>query len=151
MARLKTLRERVQEIIRRYKHVNKKKFLYNRKPELKRRYRCIRVWYLIHDVDRGYSIMKMEYKRRLFLSVSEWTRLHAVQVEGYDSLYFIFTQKVLPAINNKGGNRWSFTSLLAWAGLSDSRPATDSKASRRGNKTVKKGSANARRRNRRRH
>lgn len=150
MARVRTLRDRVQEIVRRYKFVNAQKFCFNKKSELQKRFKRITCWYLIHDVDRGYSVMKMDFKRVMPMSVDTWARLHRQPVEGYDSLYSIFTQAVLPAINNKGGNKWSFTSLLAWAS-SDRRSTKNPSASRRGNKTANKRNANARRGNRSRH
>jgi len=146
-----TLRERVAELRRKYKHVNPFKFFYNKAGELKARYKRIRVWYLIHDKDIGYSVMRMDYKRLMTMNVSKWTELHRTKVGEYNSLYSIFTQAVLPAINNKGGNQWRFKSLIGWAGLSDSRSAKDSAASRRRHKTSKKGNANARRVNRGRH
>lgn len=148
MARVLTLRERVKEIIRRYKHVNGQKFCYNSDAELKRRYKRITVWYLIHDKERGYSVMKLQFKRIMPMNVDTWARLHREAIGEYKSLYSILTQAILPAINNKGGNAWKFISLLAWAGASDNRPAKNTAASRGRNKTTKKRSPNARRRDR---
>lgn len=149
MARSRSLRSRIAEIVRRYKHVNKKKFFYNKPVELRRTYRRISVWYLIQDPERGYSIMNMEYKRLLAMHVGTWAKLHQEGIGSYASLYSVFTQSVLPAINNKGGNKWRFVSMLGWAGVRADRSAKSSTASRGRNKAAKKRNANARRRRRR--
>lgn len=135
MARVKTLRERVESIIRKYKHVNPEKYLYNNKTELKRTYKRIKVWFLIHDEQRGYSIMNMEFKRVLPMNVAQWSDMYKKGYGSYNSLYNIFTQAVLPAINNKGGNQWRFISLLCWTGVNDLRRAKNPAASRRRHKT----------------
>lgn len=145
MARVQTLRKRVQEIIRRYKHVNAQKFCYNKKSELNRKFKRIRVWYLIHDKARGYSVLKMEYKRIMPMNVETWARLHRKPVGNYQPLYNIFTQAILPAINNKGGNSWAFISLLAWAGVHAIRSSADTAASRGRHKKAEKGNADERR------
>jgi hypothetical protein len=149
MARAKTIRERAEEITRKYKKVNAHKFLFNKKGDLKARYKRIKAWFLIHDEQRGYSIMAMEFKRKALMSVEEWTALFKTGSGPYQSLYSIFTQAVLPAINNKGGNKWTFTSLLAWAGLRDLRQSKNPDASRTRNKPAKKRNANAHHSNRR--
>lgn len=151
MARVTTLRDRLKEIMRHYKKIDPHKFLYNRKPELAKKYKRIRVWFLINDKERGYSVMRMEFKRKEHMRVSEWVKAFRARYKGRESLYNIITQAVLPAINNKGGNAWSFVSLLAWTGLPDIDAIQQTKntaASGRRNKTFKKRNANAGSRNR---
>ncbi len=146
--RPRTIRQRAEEITRKYKKVNAQKFLFNTKKDLKRRYKRIKAWFLIHDEERGYSIMSMEFKRKEIMSVAEWTALFKTPRGNYQSLYNIFTQAVLPAINNKGGNQWHFVSLLAWTGLLDIRQAKNSTAPRKWDTTAKKRHAKSHRRNR---
>lgn len=149
MARVTTLKDRVRAIIRKYKRVNNKRFLYNEKRELKGRYSRIKVYFLIHDEKRGYSIFPFEFKRAMLFSVPEWTKLLTKPLGKYDSLYSIFTQAVLPAINNKGGSRWRFISLLGWTGVHDLRQGKHSTKRKSGNKATKKRTTNARRSGRR--
>lgn len=151
MARVVTLRDKIRAIIRKWKFVTSKRFLYNKKTELRRRTKRIKVWFLIHDADRGYSIFAFEFKRKIAFNVADWTALFQRKHKGYDSLYSIFTQAVLPAINNKGGSHWRFISLLAWTGLHDIRQGKDSAADRGRDKATKKRAANARDSGRRRH
>lgn len=150
MAKVVTLRDRVKGIMRQYKKVNAHRFLYNTKGDLLRKYSRIKCYFLIHDSDRGYSIFPFIFKRATLFSVSEWTTLMTKTVGKYDSLYSIFTQAVLPAINNKGGSTWRFKSLLGWSGLNDLRPGKNPTAHRAGNKTSKKRTANERSKRRRR-
>lgn len=152
MARLTTLRDRIKTIIRRYKKINKQKFLYNSKRDLNARFNRILVWWLINNPDTGYSIMRMEFKRKPLFTVKQWHTLFESGLDTperhYDSLYTIFTQAVLPAIN-VGGTKWRFISLLAWtAAIDDLRQTKNSKASRKRHQKSKKGNANARRGNR---
>lgn len=151
MARVATLRDRVAGIIRKYKHVSPHKFFYNDKSDLRERYTKIKVWYLIHDPLRGYSVLNMDFRRKEPMTVSEWGRMHKERVGKYDSLYNVFTQAVLPAINNKGGNAWRFISLLGWTGLRDIYRPEDTAASKGRNKTAKKRTTAKRGSNRRRH
>jgi len=148
MARVVTLRDRIRRLIRRYKRINRHRYLYNSKRDLKGRFNRVTVHFLIHDEERGYSIFPFEFKRKKLFSVPEWTKLIAKPYGGYDSLYSIFTQAVLPAINNKGGAQWRFKALLAWTRADDLRQGKDSNTRSRGNQAIKKGSANARNRRR---
>lgn len=150
MARMHSLKDRVRQIIRRYKKINGHKFVYNKRSDLQARYFRIQVWFLIHDADKGYSIFPFIFRRKVAFSVPQWTRLFKTPLGDYNALFSIFTQAILPAINNKGGNNWTYKALLAWTGIHDLRPAEDSNTSRRRNKTVKKRDANARHRGRRR-
>lgn len=149
MARIATLRERVQAIIRKWEYVNAQKFLYNDKRELRQYYKKIKVWYLIHDSERGYSIINLTFNRKEQMSVAQWSTLHKKRVGNYDSLYNVFTQAILPAINNKGGNAWRFISLLCWTGQDELQRAKDTASPKRRNKTSKARNAKPRNRNRR--
>jgi hypothetical protein len=144
MPRVVTLKDRVKQIIRKYKHINPSRFVYNKKSEYSKKYKRIRVWFLIHDKKRGYSIFIYELKRKSIFSVIEWTGLLQKNYGGYESIYSVFTQSILPAINNKSGAAWRFISLIAWTGLNDIRQVKNPAGSMRGNKAVKKGNANAR-------
>lgn len=150
MARVTTLKDRVRQIIRRYKRINKHRFLYNTKRDLAGRYNRIKVYFLIHEQERGYSIFPFEFKRKVQFTVPQWTQLFSKSLKGYDSLYNIFTQAVLPAINNKGGSQWRFKALLGWTGVDDLRQGKDSAKRSARDKTAKKRTANARNPRRRR-
>lgn len=167
MARVTTLQDRVKEITRKYKHINGHRFVFNKRSELKGRFTHIKCWFLIHDSERGYSIFPFTFKRKAMFSVPEWTRLFKRAVGSYQPLMSIFTQAVLPAINNKGGNNWRFKALLCWTGVitfTDTQRKAGSRfaqpdavqqaenisGNRRRDKTPNKRNANARKRNRRR-
>jgi len=149
MARVTTLKDRVRAIISKYKRIDNHRFLYNTQKDLQRRYQRIKVYYLIHDEERGYSIFPFEWKRKISFSVPQWTDLFTKPFAGYNSLDSIFKQAVLPAINNKGGSQWRFKALLGWTGI-DLRQGKDKPERSTGNKTTKKGPANARNSRRRR-
>lgn len=153
MARITTLQDRVRQIIRQYAHVNNHRYLYNKKSELKGRFTHVKCWFLIHDSERGYSIFPFTFKRKAMFTIPQWTRLFKSVVGEYQPLISIFTQAVLPAINNKGGSNWRFKSLLCWTGITmDNRDALSKTKNtakrRRRNTTTKKRHANARSRNR---
>lgn len=152
MARVRTLKQRIAEVIRKYKHIDKNRFVYNRKPELKGRFNAIRVWILINDASRGYSIFSFRMQRKLILGVKEWERFFNTPLDGYKhSLYTNITQGILPAINNKSGTEWRFISLLAWTRGDDLHRRKNTAKSHTGHKAAKKRNANARNTNRRRH
>lgn len=146
-----TIRKRLAQLKRRYSKVTSFKFFYNRKPELKKKYHAIFVWFLIQEPDRGYSIFPFIAQRKKFFTVREWVKLMQHPFGGYDSIYSVFTQAVLPAINNRSGSQWRFVSLIGWAGKSDIRKNNDTSKRSRRNKTPKKRISHARSRNRRRH
>lgn len=151
MARVNTLKDRVRAIIRKYKRVNNHRYLYNNKADLQGTYNRIKLWWLIQEEKRGYSIFPMEFKRLVAFTVPEWTKLIKQPYGGYkSSIYSIFTQAVLPAINNKGGSSWRFVALLAWTSADGLRPSKDSAKRSTGNKATKKRDANARHTHRRR-
>lgn len=161
MARVVTLKDKVRAIKRRYKFVTSKRFLYNKKAELRRKYVRVRIWWLIHDPDRGYSIFPMEFKRAARrLTVEQWATLikdglhlpsRPPTPDFLEPIITIFKQAVLPAINNKGGSKWRFISLMAWTGADDIRQGKHSAARPARHKTTKKRAANERNRRRRRH
>ncbi len=144
----KTLKDRIRQIIRKYKHINPARYLYNRKSELGKKFQRLRVWFLIHDKKRGYSIFIYELKRIKTYSVIEWTGLLQKNYGGYEIIYSVFTQSILPAINTKSGAAWRFVSLLAWTGINDIRQGENPVRNKRRNKTIKKRNANARSPNR---
>ena len=105
------------------------------------------------------------------MRVEQWARLfqHRLRIESrgptpgfYEPLFLIFTQLVLPAINNRGGAQWKFKALIGWTGIEivdriakeksvrkfafgdDLRQAKDSTARSKRNSTAKKRDANAR-------
>jgi hypothetical protein len=172
MARTHTLKDRVKQIIGAYKKITHEKFLYNKRDDLRKRYHRIRVWYLLNSKARGYSIMRMEFTRKVHFGIHQWHTLFAKGIttkeRRYDSLHSIFTQAVLPAINAKGGNDWRFISVLCWTGITtvpvtkerkqaavrefafgDLRQTKNPTASRKRDSAPKKRTANARNRHRR--
>lgn len=146
-----TIKQRLKALKRRYSKVSPKKFFYNEKRELKRSYSRIHTWFLIQDQERGYSIFPFDVQRKTAFTVAEWTKLFKHPYGGYESIYSVFTQAVLPAINNRSGASWRFIALIGWAGKHDLPKTKDTAGNRRGNKTAAKGNANARNSNRRRH
>ena len=139
MARQTSLKGKLLKLRRRYKKVSKERFFYNNFSELKAEYSSISCWFLIHDDRIGYSIMNMSFRvsRESPLPVGIWAQRFTTNVMGWDSLFFIFTQKVLPAINNRGGNQWKFKSLIGWTGQREFSK-TDNSDSPSPSKTVKK-------------
>lgn len=152
MARVQTLEQRVQAVIRRYKYVDKNRFVYNQKSETKGTFNKIKVWLLIHDEQRGYSIFEFNMQRRSMFTIKDWQRLFKEPHSGYkESLYTVITQSILPAINNRAGSEWVFKTLLAWTRVDDLPKRKNSATSSKRNKATKKGASNARNTNRRRH
>jgi hypothetical protein len=169
MARVKTLRARVREIRRKYKKVNRDRFFYNKKRDLSGRYNRIKCWFLIHDSEKGYSVFPIEFKRHQLMTVPTWTRLLNHDIHDgiskpptpgvYESIFSIFTQKILPAINVRSGNTWKFKALIGWAASFEEkkkernaiRSTKNSAAHRARNKTSKKRHADARHSSRHRH
>lgn len=159
MARVTTLKSKLREIRRKFKKVNSRRFFYNKKSDLAGRYNRIKCWFLIHDKEKGYSIFPIEFKRGQLMTLPIWTRLLTEDyVDGiskhpspgvYESIFRIFTQKILPAINVRSGNQWRFKTLIGWTAYTDDfRPDKNSAARTSGDKTTKKRTANARNTNR---
>lgn len=144
-----TIKQRLKALKRRYAKVSKKRFFYNKPAELKRRYSSIHSWFLIQDEERGYSIFPFTIQRKKSFSLREWETLFKKPYGGYESIYSVFTQAVLPAINNRSGANWRFVALIGWAGKNDLREVKDSSRNKRRHKTTNKRNANARNRNRR--
>lgn len=155
MARVTTLKAKLREIRRKYKKVNAHRFFYNKKKDLSGSYNRIKCWFLIHDMEKGYSIFPIEFKRGQLMTVPIWTRLLTEDyVDGiskhpspgvYESIFRIFTQKILPAINVRSGNQWKFKTLIGWSAYTDDfRQGKDSPTHTAGNKTTKKRTSNAR-------
>src|SRR5438045_3509088 len=119
-----TIKQRLKQLKRRYAKVSRQKFFYNNKRELSARYSAIYVWWLIQDNERGYSIFPFTAQRKLAFTVAEWTKLFKHPYGGYESIYSVFTQAVLPAINVRSGSSWRFVSLIGWSGKID-LPKTD--------------------------
>jgi hypothetical protein len=119
MARWISLRDKLRKIQRQYPSVSPQRFFYKKPSDLRRAYSKILVWFLIHDEGRGYSVFSFQVKRGLEMSLSEWGALFRKKIHGYESIFRIFTQNVLPAINNKSGAAWRFKSLVGWTGIHD--------------------------------
>lgn len=149
MARWSSLRAKLKQIKRKFSKVSPFRFFYNRKTDLSKHYPRILCWFLIHDVDRGYNIFPIEFKRKMRLGVGQWRTLFQTAVGDYKPLFEIFTQSILPAINNKSGAQWKFTALIGWTGLNVIRPGKDTDSNKHRHKASKKRNANARSRNRR--
>lgn len=155
MARTTTLKQKLREIRRKYKYVNNHRFFYNKKEDLKGQFNRIKCWFLIHDLEKGYSIFPIEFKRAQLMTVPVWTGLLSKDyVDGssgypspgvYESIFKIFTQKILPAINVRSGNQWKFKTLIGWTAWADDfRQGRDTDTRTTGNKATKKRNANAR-------
>lgn len=135
MARQSSLKGRLKKILRRYKKISPKRFLYNDRRALKQSYKHIRAWFLIHDDTLGYSIMMVAFRRKESYHVESWTEaFNAAGFVGTESLFRIYTTRILPAINAKGGNHWRFKSLIGWSGdlpkIKNSDLSTKSKPSK---------------------
>lgn len=152
MSRVSTLRDRVREIRRKFKHVNSFRYFYNNKRDLQRRIHRVKIWFLIHDMEKGYSIFPMEFKRAMSMSVESWRKLFTKQItiggKTYDPIFPIFVLKVLPAINVRNASEWKFKTVIGWTGWNDIRQTRHSNTRKKRHSTAKKRNANARRRNR---
>lgn len=127
MAQHLSLNEKAAQLERLYKHISPDRFLYNKKAELTRRYRIITAWFVIHDDGRGFSIMNMDFRRKERPGVRQWLKgFTQPGIVGEVSLMHVFTQLVLPAMNNKSGGAWRFKALLAWTGKLDTPKVRDS-------------------------
>lgn len=148
MSRVSTLRDRVREIRRKFKHVNSFRYFYNNKRDLKRRLHRIKIWFLIHDMEKGYSIFPIEFKRAVAMGVEQWRRLFTKQItigeRTYDPIFPIFVLKVLPAINVRNASAWKFKTVIGWTGWNDLRQAGNPHTRSKRHKTAKKRNANAR-------
>lgn len=132
MAQHLTLNEKAAQLKRLYKHISPDRFLYNKKAELARRYRVITAWFVIHDETRGFSIMNMDFRRKERPGIRQWLKgFTRPGIVGEVSLMHVFSQIVLPAMNNKTGAQWRFKALLAWTGKLDSPKIRDSKTPKR--------------------
>ena len=151
MGKQVTIREKLRGIIRRYKHINPHKYLYNRKSDLQGRFTHITIWVLLHDDKLGYSIFRYVQRRKDPRNVAQWTALFTSAEAPHFSLYQVLTQVILPAGLNRTGKNWKFKSLLCWTGgVSDLSPVKNTAAPKT-NKSAKKRTSNARNTNRSRH
>lgn len=117
MARQTSLKGKLKKLHRRYKHISPQRFLYNEKKALRQSYKTIRAWFLIHDEGRGYSIMNLAFRRKDRFTVKQWAEAFGSPgIVGTQSLFAVYTENVLPAINNKGGASWKFKALVGWTG-----------------------------------
>jgi hypothetical protein len=150
MRKGRTLRDKIRLLRAKFKHVSEHRFFYNNGKDLKRSYRKICSWFLIHDEARGYSIMPLEFKRLVSMNVQEWIRLFQYPSKKYDPLFEIFVQKILPAINNKSGGsaHWRFKALVGWTGIHDLQQGRDTRKRSSRHKTFKKRVSHARHSNR---
>jgi hypothetical protein len=140
MAQHLSIQEKAAQLKRRYKHISPDRFLYNKKSELRLRWRIITAWFVIHDEGRGFSIMNMDFRRKERPGVRQWLKgFTRPGIVGEVSLMHVFTQLVLPAINNKGGASWRFKALLAWTGKLDTAKADDSATPKRSNNVKTRG------------
>lgn len=148
MARQASLQGKLKKLLRRYKHISPERFLYNEKKILRQRFQHLRAWFLIHDETRGYSIMLLTFRRKDAYSVKQWAEaFQRPEVVGKKSLFAIYTEDVLPAINTRSGASWKFKNLIGWTG--DIPRAKDTDISPKSNK-VKKRNAKPKHKHRRR-
>ena len=136
MGRQQTLKERCQAIIRRFKYVDRSRFVYNDKSELKSSFSSIRIYCLIFDNEKGYSIFDFAVQRKILMPRLTWKKYFSEPVEGYEnSIYSIITQHILPGINNRSGTEWVLKTILCW-GINAVPKASNSKTPSRRNKTT---------------
>lgn len=143
-----TLAKALNRIKRQYKKVSPKKFFYNTKRDLNKKYKRIQMHLLVHSSISGYSILATNRGSKKSISVGQWANRFNHETKAYGiSTYDAITQNLLPAIRNKSGDDWRFISLIGWNGYDDfSKDKHTNK--RKGNKTAKKRDANARRKRR---
>lgn len=143
-----SLREKLYRLRKQFTHVSSQRFFYNLKSDLRQYYNGIVCWFLIHDLQKGYSLHTMLFRRKENFSVSEWALLIAKGNRKYISLFRIYTENVLPAINVKTGSRWRFKSLVGWSGLRGISKRKDTHIFKQ-RKTIKKRHARKRHKRRR--
>jgi hypothetical protein len=142
---MRTLKDKVRALRRKYKKVTPARYFFNVAADKKGKFNAIKLWILIHDVNKGYSIFSFIMRRKINLTMGQWFKYWSVPHPGYKaSIYSSVTNGILPAINNKNGTEWAFKSLLGWTRYAVSKrhnPATNSRV-----KTTKKRKTNARNR-----
>lgn len=117
---------------REYKHANAQRFLYNNPGDVRRKIGAIRVWYLLHSQEHGAFIFDVVYKRtKPKKTVKEWAEFLQDKTDPTGG-YFIFTQKILDAINTRRGLDYILKDILAWsANDAISKPVHSKKRTKR--------------------
>jgi len=138
MPRVLSIKRHFKKLRRKYSKITPYRYFYNRKTDLnlRKKFSEIVVWFLIHDVERGHSIFTFNYRRKILSNIAEWRKRFTKTIEGYEPLMTVFTQSVLPAINNKTGANWQFKTLIGWTGFDLSKVKHSNPSSKR-NKPVK--------------
>ena len=138
MPRHATMQDQLAKIRRKYHHVSPERFFYNKPQELRRKYKEILVWFLIHDEQRGHSIFSPRFRVADPLPISQWARRFENAVGALHPLLAILNKNILPAINAKGGKDWKFKALIGWTGYNEPKKPKDSRVSAK-DKSSKKG------------
>ena len=92
------------------------KFLHKTKADLKKKYQGVIMYYVIHDPERGHSLMPWNPRRKLKLTAKEWHEW--IEEKGKE----IFSEAVLPAINTKSGGEWEIKEYIGFHAIEEFTP-----------------------------
>mgnify|MGYP003449225472 CR=1 FL=1 len=130
MPRHRTMQDQLATLKRKYHHVSPLRFFYNKPAELRKRYKEIIVWFLIHDTDSDRnSIFSPRFRVATAMPLADWSRRFENPVGSLVPLLNILNQNILPAINAKGGRDWKFKALIGWTGHNEPKKLKGSRVS----------------------
>lgn len=109
-----TLRQKVDNLRRRYKYVTNNRFLYVSKSDLKKKSAKITAYLIVDSKKKGVFIFVFPFVRKTVMSVDQWSKLWTKPLKGYKSLYSILTEDVLPNISIRYHDDWKFIDLIGW-------------------------------------
>lgn len=122
-----------------YPHSTAYKFIYRDKADLRGKHEKIIVYYLLHSPVHGYFIFDVDYTRKNpKKTIRQWKEFIEDKTDPTGG-WFIFTHKILDAINIRRGLDYTLKDVLAWRLLkNDIRHDQDQKKSAI-NKTKRQG------------
>lgn len=110
----RTIGDKIKRLLKRYRHVTRGRFLYNKPSDKTALYSAIGVWYLLRDPDGGGTLIRIVYRvsAKTPQTPAQWARLYKDRRHRE-----VFLERILPAINIKHTRQWAFHRLVAWEGI----------------------------------